>query len=119
MRVVLCAAVLVLVAGCGVPSEPSKQAEAIASISSEGSLLAHEVAEGDSTGPFTRAHTGALLDKLATLRPEVRSDVLRRLILDADRALEGLRDAPDDRANAARVERTLDKVSKVAEEHAG
>lgn len=116
MCALVCAAALT---GCVVPSEPSKQAEEIGSIAAEGSLLAHDAAEGDTTSAFTRVHADALRKNLAKLAPKVRSDVLRRLILDADRALEDLRDAPGDQAGAGRVEKTLTKVSKVAEEYAG
>ena len=119
MRASLLALAVFLLAGCLVPTEPSKQADEIASIAAEGSLLAHDAAEGDTTETFTRVHAEALLEALAKLAPKVETDVLRRLILDADRALEELRDSPGDRAGAGRVERTLDKVSTVAEEHAG
>jgi hypothetical protein len=120
MRVAsLCAALLVCLAGCIVPTEPSKQAEEISSIAAEGSLLAHDAAEGDTTETFTRVHADALLKNLDKLQPKVEVGVLRRLILDADRALEDLREAPGDRAGAGRVQRTLHKVSVVAEEYAG
>ena len=101
------------------PSEPSKQADEIASIAAEGALLAHDAAEGDTTETFTRLHAEALLEKLAQLQAKVHVDILRRLTLDAERALTGLRDAPDDRGWAGRYERTLEKVSAVAEQYAG
>ena len=113
------AAVALLFAGCLVPSEPAKQAEEISSIAAEGALLAHDAAEGDTTETFTRVHAEALLKNLATLQSKVEVDVLRRLILDAERALDLIRKAPGDRGWAARMERTLEKVSKVAEEYAG
>jgi hypothetical protein len=117
--VFLIAAVAWLLVGCLVPSEPAKQAEEIASISAEGALLAHDAAEGDTTETFTRVHADALRKNLARLRPKVQADVLRRLLLDADRALERIRNTPGDRAWAARMERTLEKVATVAEQYAG
>jgi hypothetical protein len=120
VRLALLSAALAFVgAGCLVPSEPAKQAEEISSIAAEGALLAHDAAEGDTTETFTRVHAEALLKNLAKLQSKVEVDVLRRLILDAERALDLIRKAPGDRGWAARMERTLEKVSKVAEEYAG
>jgi hypothetical protein len=118
VRLVLVAAASLLIgSACGVPSEPSKQAEEIESVAAEGSLLAHDAAEGGTTGPFVRVHAEALRELLRTLQPEVEVDVLRRLLLDTDRSLTQLADAPGDRARASRVERTLEKVAKVAAEY--
>jgi hypothetical protein len=48
-------ALVVVAAGCGGSSSPAKQAEELQSLAAEGALLAHDAAEGDTTGPLTRA----------------------------------------------------------------
>jgi hypothetical protein len=114
VRILALGCSLILLAGCGVPSEPSKQADEIESIAAEGALLAHDASEGGTTGPFVRVHADALRELLRALQPKVEVDVLRRLLLDTDRSLTTLAGAPGDRALASRVERTLSKVAKVA-----
>ena len=68
-----------LLAGCGQPTEPSKQAEELGSMASEGALLAHDAAVGSSTGPFTRVHSQALRTKLDQLEPYLKDEQLARL----------------------------------------
>ena len=58
-RALLLAAALVLISGCGVPQQLSKQAEEVHSVAAEGALLAHEASEG-SLDTFTREHAKAL-----------------------------------------------------------
>ena len=108
-----------LLSGCLVPTEPSKQADEIASVAAEGALLAHDAAEGDTTATFTRVHSGELRSKLAQLEPEVEVQVLSRLLATTDRALGVLEDDPADRAHARVVERRLDRASRRAERYAG
>jgi hypothetical protein len=108
-----------LLAGCLVPTEPSKQADEIASVAADGALLAHDAAEGDTTATFTRVHSGALRSKLAQLAPKVDMQVLSRLLATADRALGSLEDDPADRERARLVERRLDRVSRRAARYAG
>ena len=100
------------------PTDPSKQADQIASVAAEGSLLAHDAAEGDTTETFTRVHADALRESLARLEPKVQVDELRRLLRGTDAALAALADAPGNRARAARVERMLDRLGNAAEGHA-
>jgi hypothetical protein len=103
----------VLLAGCMVPAEPAKQAEEISSISAEGSLLAHEVADGDVTSAFTRVHAEALRKKLSELEPKVQVDTLARLLRDADAELAALE---DETGGAGEVERRLERIAKQADE---
>jgi hypothetical protein len=99
-----------LLAGCGQPTEPSKQAEALGSMAAEGALLAHDAAGGSSTGPFTRVHSEALRTKLDQLEPYLEDSQLARLAADIGEALDGLPDQP------GRAERQLDAASDKAEE---
>jgi hypothetical protein len=105
------AAVALAAAGCGVPSEPKKQAEEVASVAAEGALLAHDAAEGRSTDPFTRAHARALRERLAPLRPKIVERRLARIAAEVDEALGELEAEP----RTARVEARLDEAAKAAE----
>jgi hypothetical protein len=99
--------------GCLVPSEPAKQAEEISSISAEGALLAHGVAEDGVTDTFTRVHTEALRKKLSELEPEVQVDAVSTVLRQADTALALLQ---DDAAAPGVLERRLERISKRADE---
>ena len=103
----------VLMAGCLAPVEAAKQAEEISSISGEGSLLAHEVAEGDVTSTFTRVHAEALRKKLSELEPKVQLDALARLLRDADAELASLE---DESGGSGEVERRLERIARQADE---
>jgi hypothetical protein len=118
---VRCVAVFaaLLLSACGVPSEPAKQAEDVASIAAEGAILAHDAAEGSTTSVFTRAHAEALQKKLRPLESKVATRELERLVAGVDAALGQLADDPGDRTSAARVERRLERAAKEAEELAG
>ena len=105
--------------GCLVQTEPSKQADDIASVAAEGALLAHDAAEGDTTATFTRVHSGDLRSKLAQLEPNVEVQALSRLLATTDRELGALEADPGDRARARVVERRLDRVSRRAARYAG
>ena len=111
-RAALVACSLVL-SGCLVPSEPAKQAEEISSISAEGALLAHGVAEGGVTDSFTRVHTEALRKKLSELEPKVQVDAVSKVLRDADASLALLQDDP---AAPGLLELRLERISKRAEE---
>jgi hypothetical protein len=115
-RVVLALLATLAVSACVVPSEPSKQAEEIASIAAEGSLLAGDAADGDTTSAFTRVHANALRKNLGTLKPEVEAATLTQLLREADAALTQLAAAPSDEARAARLGHRLDQISGRAEE---
>jgi hypothetical protein len=108
-----------LLSGCFVPTQPSKQADEIASVAAEGALLAHDAAEGDTTATFTRVHSGELRSKLAQLDPKVDVQVLSRLLATTDEALGLLEDDPADRTRARVVERRLDRASRRAARYAG
>jgi hypothetical protein len=113
------AALLVLVlAGCGVPQQLSKQAEEVHSVAAEGALLAHEASEG-SLDSFTTEHAKALRKLLGQLRPAIEDARLAEPADAVDAALTSLADHPGDRANASRLERRLDDAAKAAEERAG
>ena len=103
----------VVLAGCLVPSEPAKQAEEISSISAEGALLAHGVAEGGVTDSFTRVHAEALRKKLSELEPKVQVDAVSKVLRDADASLALLQDDP---AAPRLLEQRLERISKRAEE---
>jgi hypothetical protein len=113
------AALLVLVlAGCGVPQELSKQAEEVHSVAAEGALLAHEASEG-SLDTFTSEHATALRKLLGQLRPAIEEAQLARTADVVDAALTSLAEHPGDRTNAGRLERRLDAAAKAADELAG
>ena len=113
------AALLVIVlAGCGVPQELSKQAEEVHSVAAEGALLAHEAGEG-SLDNFTSEHAKALKKLLAQLRPAIEDARLAGTADAVDAALTSLAEHPGDRANAGRLERRLDDAAKAADELAG
>ncbi len=109
-RVVIVAVVLV-VAGCGAPSEPSKQAEELHSIAAEGALLAHGAGEAESTGPFTREHAKALRGLISKLRPKLRDDRLAELAAAIDGGLATLATGGD----PGPVEARLDRAAAEAE----
>jgi hypothetical protein len=105
---------LALLAGCGVPSDPKKQAEDLSSIAAEGALLAHDAGAGDTTTPFTRVHSRALGKKLDPLRDAITEARLARIAAEVGRLLDALESDPTDRAGAARVERKLDQAAEAA-----
>jgi hypothetical protein len=105
--------------GCLVPTEPSKQADDIASVAAEGALVAHDAAEGDTTATFTREHAADLRSALAKLEPKVEVRELSRLLATTDRALGALEDDPGNRMRAKVVERSLDRASRRAARYAG
>jgi hypothetical protein len=118
MRVVLALLVLAL-AGCGVSHELPKQADEVASVAAEGSLLAHDAAEGDTTDTFTREHAKALRKRLRELEPAIASPELGRLAAKVDEVLGVLADRPGDRDLAGTFERVLESHAHAAEEVAG
>jgi hypothetical protein len=110
VRRALLLAALVLLAGCGQPTEPKKQAEDLGSVAAEGALLAHEAVDGSSTGPFTRVHSEVLREDVQKLEPKLKERPLVRLAEDISAALEEL---PDEPGAAAR---SLDDAANRAEE---
>jgi hypothetical protein len=119
MRFAFALVVVLLLAGCGVRQELSKQAEEVHSIAAEGALVAHDAGEGSTTATFTRVHSRALRKLLGKLEPAIEKARLSRIAEDVDRSLEQLVDDPDDRIGARRLERDLDKAAKAADELAG
>jgi hypothetical protein len=102
----------VFLVGCG--GEPSTQkevAEEIASVAAEGSMLAGDVASGDSLGPFARTHARALQERLAPLRTRAQGE-LRRQFVEVTRSLERLASAHG--SEAAREERLLRRLARSA-----
>ena len=105
-----------LAAGCAVPSSVSKQAEDVASIAAESSLLAGDVADGDSTSPFARTHARVLRHDAEGLRKAIRQPELRSIVDTVVAELTRLASSPSDRAAGARVERALDQAAQRADE---
>jgi hypothetical protein len=95
VRRTLLFAALALVAGCGQPTQPKKQAEDLGSVAAEGALLAHDAADGSSTGPFTRVHSEVLREDVQKLEPKLKQRVLIRLADEIRSALDELPDEPD------------------------
>ena len=108
--------VLALVGCGGQPDTVEEEAEAVGSIAAEGSLLAHDAAEGSTLRTFTAEHAHALRRKLVELDPALHDPRLERISVDVDRALGRLEHAPGDRSGAARIENRLDRLSKASEE---
>ncbi len=114
MRVAIAFVVLLLV-GCGVPHELSKQADDVHSVAAEGAVLAHEASEG-SLDNFTKEHAKALRKLLGQLRPAIVNDRLAHTADSVDAALADLAKHPGDRPHAVRLERRLDAAAKAADQ---
>jgi hypothetical protein len=112
----LSALALLFLAGCGVPQELPKQAEEVSSVAAEGSLLAHDAAEGGTTQTFTREHAKALRKRLEELEPAIENRDLAQLAAKVDEVLRVLADRAGDRDLAATLERALESHAKAAEE---
>ena len=134
LRTAACATLAAVVAGCNGGTVDhqalTNDAESIASIATEGKLLAHDVGKGASTGIFARVQSGELAQQASNfedalgerpvaggLEPKVRkaSRVAGRV---ADH-LEELHRSPSDRDVAKRVERLLSDDADAADELAG
>jgi hypothetical protein len=113
---VLLASIVLLLAGCGAPHELSKQADEVHSVAAEGALLAHEAAEGDTTGAFAREHAKALRKLLGKVRPAIEEPRLATVADDVDATLAELARTPGDRERAAGAERKLDHAAEAADE---
>ncbi len=104
-----------------------RDAEQVASLATEGKLLANDVSKGASTNAFARAHAKELsraasdladaLSERPTL-PEIESDVrkLARLAGKVSAELERLHLHPTDRAVAESLERPLMDDADAADE---
>ena len=112
----LLAAVAVSSAACGVPHDVAKQAEQVASIAAEGSLLARDVRQGDTTRTFVRVHADALQEKLAPLADAVEQEQLASIVRTVDEQLAALEERPGDSSRAADIEQLLEDAAKRAEE---
>ena len=110
---------VLLLAGCGVPHELSKQAEEVESVAAEASLLAHDAGEDSTTATFTREHAKALRKLLRQVEPAIENPGLSRIAQQVDRSLAELADDPGDEKRAQQLEQDLDKASKAAGELAG
>jgi paraquat-inducible protein B len=115
-RMCLLAAIAVSTAACGVPQDVAKQAEQVASIAAEGSLLARDVRQGDTTGTFVRVHADALQEKLAPLADAVEQEQLASVVKTVEEQLAALERWPGDSSRAAGIEQRLDDAAKRAEE---
>jgi hypothetical protein len=104
----------------------SKDAESLASLATEGSVLADGVADGTVTSAFARTHAQELAsdtEKLASVvdsahpEPEVgaKAGRLADLAREAARQLRMLADHPSDEANAERVRSALSDAAEAAD----
>ena len=114
VRNALASLAVVVLAGCGAPQEPAKQADEVASVAAEGSLLAQSAADGDTTRTFTREHAKALRKRLRELEPAIESPELARLAAKVDDVLGDLADRRGDRDLAATFERVLENHARAA-----
>jgi hypothetical protein len=112
VRRALLLAALVLVAGCGESTEPTKQAEDLGSVAAEGALLAHDAADGSSTGPFTRVHSDVLRKDVEKLEPKLKERPLVRLADEIASALDQLPDDPE--AAGKRLDDAADRAEELA-----
>jgi len=125
------AVLVVLLAGCNGGTVDNhalqRDAEAVASLATEGQLLAHDVAKGASTKMFVRVHTKELSLSASDLEdalgerstsPGITDDVRRlsRLAGKVSDELEQLHLHPTDRRVAAALERPLANDADAAEE---
>jgi hypothetical protein len=130
-RLAACLAVALLVTGCNggtVDSHALKRdSEKVASLATEGELLANDMAKGASTKVFARVHAkelsraaSDLQDALATrpTSPGVEADVRRlsRLAGKVSGQLEQLHLHPTDRALAKSLEQPLSDDADAADE---
>jgi hypothetical protein len=124
------AALVVFLAGCNGGTVDNhalqRDAEAVASLATEGQLLAHDVAKGASTKMFVRVHAKELSLSASDLEdalgerstsPGITADVRRlsRLAGKVSDELERLHLHPTDRRVAAALERPLAKDADAAE----
>ena len=107
------AALSLLISGCGVPQELSKQAEDVASIAAEGALLAHDAVEGDTIASFRRVHAQALRKQVEELRPAIVDGRLSALAASVSTELRRLE---QNAAAAPVVERRLERAAAEADE---
>jgi hypothetical protein len=112
VRRALLLAALVLVAGCGESTEPTKQAEDLGSVAAEGALLAHDAADGSSMGPFTRVHSDVLRKDVEKLEPKLKERPLVRLADEIASALDQLPDDPE--AAGKRLDDAADRAEELA-----
>ncbi|HKH30208.1 MAG TPA: hypothetical protein VKA45_04070 [Gaiellaceae bacterium] len=106
-------AVALLLAGCGESTDPKKQAEDLGSVAAEGALLAHDAADGASTGPFTRVHSEVLREDVHKLEAKLKQRPLVRLADEISSALDELPDQPD--AAARRLDDAADRADELAQ----
>jgi hypothetical protein len=111
-RALLSAALALVLAGCGQATEPTKQAEELGSVAAEGALLAHDAADGASTGPFARVHSEVLGEDVHKLEPKLKQRALIRLADEISGALEELPDQPG--AVAQRLDDAADRAEELA-----
>lgn len=112
----LLTAVVLLVVGCGPPGTLAKQADEVHSVAAEGSILAHDASEGDTTAAFTRVHSRALRRKLAEVLAVVDHRDLARVARTVSRDLQKLAEKPGDRGLAGRLEGRLERAADEADE---
>ena len=110
---------VVVLTGCGTATELPQQADEVASIAAEGSLLAQDAAEGSTTGVFTREHAEALRKLLGKTRPAIEDERLGRLAGRTDALLARLASEPGDERAAGRVEHELSSLAEAAGSLAG
>ena len=100
---------------CGQPGSLSKQADEVHSVAAEGSLLAHDASEGDTTAAFTRVHSSALRHKLKQVVAVIDDQRLLRVAHVVSRDLERLGGSPGDRKLAGELERRFEGAADEAD----
>jgi hypothetical protein len=108
--------IALIAAGCGEPSEPAKQAEALGSISSEGRLVAEGVVDDRTTEPFVHVHGQALAKNARSLEAVAASPRLRALAGRIADQLDDLAAHAADEELAERVASRLEREARVAGE---
>jgi hypothetical protein len=100
-----------LLAGCA--SSAAKQAEDLQSLAAEGALMAHDAAEGDAWGPYTRAHAKELAEEASSLKANAKTERLSAFARSVARDLVSLEHA--DSRQARRIDERLTRLSKLLE----
>jgi hypothetical protein len=112
VRRALALAAVALLVGCGQSTDPKQQAEELGSVAAEGALLAHDAADGDSTGPFARVHSEVLREDVEKLGPELTEPALASLAGEISAALDQLPDDPE--TAAPRLDAAADRAEELA-----
>ena len=109
MRFAFALLAVLLIGGCGVPQQLSKQAEEVHSVAAEGALLAHEASEGRRGHVHARARGGIAKSASDKLEPAIQNPRLVQHRREGRRALRQLAERPATVPSRALLERVLDE----------